>query len=184
MPRTGLTVEQNAVLTDKVTSPMFLVELQLQQRTYRLSSFADSVTLLGVVWLDAQISVSGPVQKAGGMLTANITIPFDVEQNGGQIMQDVIQSRPQDRPAKLYQSYFKDGAYIAPVLLLNGVIDDVQLGLGGQGVKPRISLSIASAGNRGGFTPFVRLSRPLLNWVTPAGSILIWGNGRYEIDRR
>lgn len=184
MPRANIPAEQNALLGDTITSPMFLLELQLVQRTYRVSSFADSVTLLGVNWIDAQISVSGPTQKAGGMLMASITIPFDVAQNGGTIMQDVLQTRPQDRPAKLYQTYFKEQGYVTPILLLDGLIDEVQLGLGSQNTKPRMTFSITSLGNRGGMTPFVRLAAPLLKWLTPAGSILIWNNGRFEIDRR
>lgn len=184
MPRSNLTAEQNAVLSEVVTSPSFLFEVALSQRTYRLSSFADSVNLLSQQWLDASIVVSGPTQKAGGMLVAQVSIPFDAEQAGGRLIDDVLAQRPQDRPAKIYQTYYRDNAYVYPVLLLDGLVDDVVLTSGAGDQKPRITLSIASSANRGGLTPFVRLSPPLLNWMTPAGSVLIWGNGRYEIDRR
>lgn len=168
---------------ESITAPLYLVELALEQRTYRACSFDTSIQVLDREWYDSNLVVTGPSQRSGGTLSATVSMPYRVSQAGGVLLDDILEARPQDRPAKLYKTYFHADAYLEPILLLDGVIDDASLRASGGGGNQRISFSIVSRGNRGGRTPFIRIAPPLLNHITAAGSVVIFNDGRYEIDR-
>lgn len=170
--------------SEVITAPLFIVELSLSAHVYRLCSFDEPVRLLGRDWSDSNIRVTGPTQKSGGTLTADVTVPYDTWREGGNLMQDILAERPQDRPAMVAKTYFHDDSYLEPIILLNGVIDSVNLGSSAETTKQLLRFTLVSSGNRGGVTPHIRMTAPLLNHVTPAGSIVAFNGARYEIDRR
>ena len=173
----------DAPFTDTITAPLYLFELSLKQRTYRFCSFDEPIRVLDQYWYDQNIQVQGPTQKSGGTLQASVTAPYDARViEGVTLMDDILAERPQDRPTRLGFTYLHHDAYLEPVLLLEGVIDNVTLGAAGDN-KQRLTFSIVSKGNRGGVTPFIRIAKPLLNRITPAGSVVAFNGARYEIDR-
>ena len=183
MPRPIQPALQRAI-SQKVTAPLYLCRLDLHGDIFHLTSFDDSLTAQGQVWTDANLGVTGPTQKSGGTLQATITAPFDVTSDGGRALIDLLLARrPQDQSAQLWKTYWYEDDYTQPVLLLDGVIDQAQIGRGGgEKEKPRVSLTLVSRGNRGGRTPAIRLGAPTLQHLTPAGSIIVWNNGRWEVD--
>ena len=167
-----------------VTAPVFLFEAWLEQHNYLVCSFDSQIYVHDRLWKDANLTVRGPTQYSGGTLKASVSVPYDTpSQNDDAILiDDILAKRPQDRRCRLWQTYWYNDAYVEPVLLVNGIIDDVTLPRGST-EKPRVTFDIVSKGNRGGVTPFVRLMPPTCNHITPDGSVLSFNGTKYEVKR-
>ena len=186
MPR-DISPEFDSALGTRVTAPLFVCHLTLHGEDFYLTSFDDKVlfdnVLPGQLFQDANLEVSGPSQKSGGTLQATIRIPYDTKSvNNINITDLLLTNRPQDQPVKLWQTYWHNDAYTPPLLLMDALVDDVKLGRTSGATKPKVSFVIVSRGNRGGQTPAIRLGRPMLNHLTPKGSVVLWNKGRWEID--
>jgi hypothetical protein len=127
------------------------------------------------------MSVIGPTQKAGGSLLATINIVYDAESQSGARLFDVIMNkRPQDQPIEIWKSYWYRGAYLDPIQMLKGVIDNVSIRVQGD-EKATITITAINSGNRVGVTPHIRLRPPLINYFTPKGSVIDWNDGKWEV---
>ena len=186
MPR-SLQPSFTDALSNKVTAPLFLCYLNIHGNRFYLTSF-DDVAIFddvapGQKFKDANLVVRGPTQRSGGTLQAQISVPYDIKgSGGGDLTALLIAQRPQDQRAKLWQTYWHDDAYVPPILLMDAVIDDVTFGRASGGNKPRVSFTLVSRGNRGGQTPAIRLGPPMLEHLTPKGTVIVWDKGKWEVD--
>lgn len=171
-----LPADFNRATIDQVTTPVYLFEVD---GLFRAVSFDEPGLMNGARWTPCNFTVQGPEPRAGGTYEASISMPYDF----ANLMKRILAGRITDRPCALWKTYFYQDAYLDPVLLLRGIVLDVILPRSRPRAYPQVVLSITSAGNRGGVTPYIRVAPPLMKHITPAGTTIVWGEQTVAIDR-
>jgi hypothetical protein len=123
--------------------------------------------------------VTGPDPRSGGTYEASVALPY----NHPGLMNHVLSNRLTDVPAKLWKTYFYDDAYLDPALLMDAVVSDMFVSKSSGDSLAQVTFTMISRGNWGGVTPYIRIAKPLLNHITPAGTVIVWGEQTVGIDR-
>lgn len=170
MPRTNIDAGNALAISQPITTPVYLFELA---GYFNLCGYDAIANHNGIEWVPADMRVSGPTQRAGGTYEATISLPASYP----GLMTAFLGQRLTDVAASLYQTYFLDGSYYSEaVLLLKGSVLDVYHGRGGERSPARVSIQIASVGNRQGVSPNIRVAPPLFNTLNAPGTIILWNN--------
>lgn len=164
--------ELGNVLDNAASVPVWFLRLIGPFGDFKLCSQADGVSYLGVTWDQANFSVQGPTVKAGAGLEANIQI----EQHAGLIAAFLSDSWS-GCSGSLHLSYYDGEAIVAPKLMLTGDIYGTSLS------GKNLTLQLTAGGNRSSVTPWITIAPPLFNWLTPRGTLLVWGSEAIMIDR-
>lgn len=161
------------------TTAVYMLKMFLEQRTYRFITAGKQETIAGQVWEPEALAIRGPSQKSGAAVTLDFGVPLIPQ---GQLITDITAIRPQDRRVLLYVTYWYNDAYQTPYTLFEGLTSNVDT-LPGKGAKlGAINFSAVNSGNRHSSTPFVRMRPPVLQHMTPKGSIVSWGALKLEIN--
>lgn len=168
----NINYELDSVLDNSSLVPVWFLSLSGPFGNFQLCSQADGVAYLGQVWSQANFSVQGPRVRAGAGMEASIRI----EQHDNLIAA-FLNDAWSGCSGTLHLSYYNGEAIVAPKLLLSGEVYGTALS------GKVLSLQLTAGGNRSSVTPWITIAPPLFNYLTPRGTLLVWGSESIMIDR-
>ena len=166
-----INVELLAALSKPALVPVWLFRLYGPFGDHYFCSQA-TAAYNGHTWSHTNLSVRGPSVRAGAGAEATV----ELEQQAA-IVTAVIEDTWAGTIGELYLSYYDGDKIVTPKLLLSGDISSVSMG------NKTVSMQLTAGGNRKSVTPWITIAPPLFNWLTPRGTLLVWGSEAVIIDR-
>lgn len=167
MPR-NLTPDIGASVDFTITSRRWLLELQYST-VLRLYSGQGTISWNGFVWTSSAFDISGPTFDSVGRgnakaIFSNLDATLSAILLGPQGATGI--------PASIYYYDNNDAQ-----LLMAGFLDGAE-------IDTRANINIVTENLTGKSAPRLVAGPPLMNHITPSGTIISWGNERITVERR
>ena len=180
-----LSAEMTAAIGADLVAPVYLLELDCApSRRFTLNGFGDDFNLTtGPEWLGTSMQVLSLTQKSGAGMEARVRVAHDARYASFSpigLLETLLEEPQRYVPASLSVTYFTHNTYTDAKLLLSGVMSSFTL-VPGATSQPMVEVVLVSRANRRTQTPHVRLAPPLLNAMTPEGTVIEWAGEQYEV---
>lgn len=162
-------IANKSALTDTVTKPVYLVQLDFSPPVYL--STAQEVSWGGYTWEPFAVSVGRVAFNTLGSANVNISVN-NLDRSFGVL---VLNQGARDRGAKVYV-YYPEGP-IDPFMLSEGVMD-------GCSIDEQVQINIVSRSSYYGRTPRILCAPPVFNHLPPTGTVIRWSNTSITLERR